>query len=234
VGRFRKFVEAYPGNKPLSGAGAHPQIAGSGWDVAWNASLPTDQAALKAAVKCAATFQTWTDSAGANENLPMNCMSWFEAFAFCAWDGGRMPTEAEWNYAAAGGSEQRQYPWSIPPTSTMIDASFAVYDCHGDGSQAANCSFADILNVGSKSPKGDGFWGQADLGGSMLEWNLDCYVSPYVTPCDDCAHLLNGSSRVIRGGSWAMFSVDLFSSDRTGDSPTSRRPFNGARCARTP
>ncbi|MFH0900408.1 MAG: hypothetical protein V2A73_07245, partial [Pseudomonadota bacterium] len=74
VGRFRQFVEAGMGTQarpPAAGAGAHPLIPGSGWDASWNVSLPADTAALKTAVKCVSTFRTWTDTAGANESLPM-------------------------------------------------------------------------------------------------------------------------------------------------------------------
>ncbi len=49
--------------------------------------------------------------AGSNENQPINCVTWYEAFAFCISDGGYLPTAAEWNYAAAGGSDQRAYPF---------------------------------------------------------------------------------------------------------------------------
>jgi formylglycine-generating enzyme required for sulfatase activity len=235
VGRFRKFVGAYPGNKPMANAGAHPLIPGSGWSSSWDASLPADQAALKSAVKCDSTYQTWTDTAGANENMPMNCINWFEAFAFCAWDGGRLPTEAEWNYAAAGGSEQREYPWSTPPNSTTIDASYAVYNCLGDGSAAGSCVFADILKVGSKSPKGDGRWGQADLGGSVWEWNLDGYQNPYAELiCNNCANILSIFGRVIRGGSWFFSASFLLSSGRYFSTPDLLGSYFGARCARAP
>ena len=215
VGRFRRFVNAGMGTQaspPAAGAGAHPGIAGSGWDSTWNTNLPADTASLKAAMKCDATYQTWTDTAGSNESKPVNCLDWYTAFAFCAWDGGRLPTEAEWNYAASGGSEQRYYPWSSPATSTTIDDSYAVY-CGG------SCS--GTQNVGSKSPKGDGKWGQSDLAGNVWEWTLDWYASPYPMPCNNCADLTAASYRVFRGGSFDYDASYLRSAYRDYDDPGS-------------
>jgi formylglycine-generating enzyme required for sulfatase activity len=232
VGRFRQFVTSYAGNNLAVGAGAHPKIPGSGWQSGWNGSLAVDQAALKTAVKCNSTYQRWSDQPAGNEYKPMNCLDWYEAFAFCAWDGGRLPTEAEWNYAAAGGSEQRLYPWG----AVAPDKAHAVYDCTGDGSAAGSCAVTDILNGGSKSPVGDGRWGQADLAGSVWEWNLDWYGDPYVKPCGDCAIVSKGAAanRVFRGGSWIFFASGLLSSARNGFVPTSLGYDVGARCARTP
>jgi formylglycine-generating enzyme required for sulfatase activity len=232
VGRVRAFVIAGMGtqtNPPAPGTGASPLITGSGWDSAWNASLPKDTASLEAALKCDATNQTWTDKAGSNESKPVNCLDWYTAFAFCAWDGGRLPTEAEWNYAAAGGSEQRYYPWSSPPTSTTLDDSYTVY-CGG--------SCGGTQNVGSKSPKGDGKWGQSDLAGNVEEWTLDWYTSPYSMPCANCAYLTeaSGSYRAIRGSSFNgvfNFASYLRSAYRGYDNPWDIYNFIGVRCART-
>ena len=89
VGRFRKFVAAYSQNMIAAGAGKNPNNASDpGWDTAWNTSLPANAAALETVVACNATYQTWTPSTGSNENRPMNCINWYEAFAFCIWDGG--------------------------------------------------------------------------------------------------------------------------------------------------
>lgn len=225
VGRFRKFVALYPGNKPVAGAGKNPNDpADPGWDEAWNGQMPGTQATLTSAVKCNSSYQTWTDSEGGNENRPMNCITWYEAHAFCIWDGGRLPTEAEWNYLAAGGSEQRVYPWSQPPTSTTRDCNYASYSgCPGD-----------TLNVGSKSPMGDGRWGHADVAGNVFEWVLDWSASGYPNPCTNCSNLTSGTNRVLRGGSFDFISNALYASFRGNFSPTGRPRDAGVRCVRSP
>ena len=175
-----------------------------------------------AALKCDAVYGTWTDSPGANESKPIECLDWYTAFAFCAWDGGRLPTYAEWNYAASGGSEHRYYPWSVPPTSEVVDDSYAVY-----------CGGACLpQNVGSKSPKGDAKWGHDDLGGNAWEWTLDWSPRRYNMPCHDCAEVAVGSYRVFLGGSSNDIASTLLSASRHISVPEYRGVV-GARCART-
>jgi formylglycine-generating enzyme len=239
VGRFRKFVAAYPGSKPAADAGAHPRILGSSWDSTWDGELPTDAAALVAAIRCSTEFSTWTEAPAANETLPINCLNWYVAFAFCAWDGARLPTEAEWNYAAAGGNEQRVYPWG----ATAPDPTYAVYDCTGDG--AAACDATDFLRVGARSPKGDGkSWAggaQADLAGSVAEWTLDyadfttCCNAPYSnSTCSNCANLSPPAGRVVRGGAFNDAVSTLPTTVRTSDAPGDTDSNRGLRCARNP
>lgn len=106
VGRFRKFVENYPANLPQTGSGKNPNDpTDQGWRDTWLAFMPSSQGELTTLLKCDYGVPTWTDVPGGNENRPITCVSWFEAFAFCVWDGGRLPTEAEWGYAAAGGGD---------------------------------------------------------------------------------------------------------------------------------
>ena len=229
VGRFRKFVEAGMGTRtspPGAGAGAHIKIPGSGWDSSWNINLVVNADALVAAVKCEGK-QTWTGAPEANEELPINCVTWYEAFAFCAWDGGFLPTEAEWNFAAAGGAEQRVYPWSNPANTMPIDCSYADYlDCVKPPRDLP-------IRVGSESPKGDGRWVQADLAGSLWEWSFDEY-RPYTNPCDDCANLSASAYRVFRGGSSYNEPVALRGANRNSVEPARSIHTIGLRCARLP
>ena len=69
------------------------------------AETQPDEVALEASLACDEKFKTWTDVPGDNEARPINCITWWEALAFCIWDGGFLPSAAEWNYAAAGGSD---------------------------------------------------------------------------------------------------------------------------------
>lgn len=224
VGRFRQFVANYPGNKPAAGAGRHPLIEGSGWDPAWDANLPADQAALVTMLGCDQNFRTWTDAPGANEPVPINCVSWYVAFAFCAWDQGRLPTEAEWNYAAAGGNAHHMYPWGhLQPGPDR-----ATYGCD------TATTVCLIPRVGSTSPLGDGDWGQADLAGSMLEWILDFHI-PLPVPCNNCAALRTVGEdlgREVRGGDFAHPAEQITTIYRNSFFPEQFQTFIGFRCAR--
>ncbi len=248
VGRFRKFVSAVVnGYLPPAGSGKHLHLPGGGlnngaepgWDTAWNSELPADSLSWKAKLEgCNGNAQdaaerTWTDAPGANERKPVNCINWWQAYAFCIWDGGFLPSEAEWNYAAAGGSQQRVYPWSSPPASAAIDCSRANYVDVG-------CASPQIVDVGSKSP-GLGPWLHADLAGNVWEWVLDgreSFASPYVVPCNDCIDpwvgTALGSSRAIRGGGFDNDATFQRVSERSQGIQSLGKGHTGMRCARSP
>jgi sulfatase modifying factor 1 len=221
VGRFRNFVNGYSGDLPTAGSGRNPNfMADPGWDMTWNTnSMPGDKLALEMGLTgCDGTgTPTWT---GSNQDAPINCVTWFEAFAFCIWDHGRLPTEAEWNFAAAGGDEQRVYPWSSPPSSTAIDNGHSVY------------TPSALAAVGSTSPAGDGKWGHADLAGNLIEWVIDWKQAAYLYPCNDCAEFTAGSERVNRGGGWDQGASSLYTSLRSSGDPHRRHADVGVRCAR--
>jgi formylglycine-generating enzyme required for sulfatase activity len=194
------------------------------------ANLPADTSSLIAALKCNATYQTWTDTTGSNDNLPINCVSWYLAMAFCIWDGGYLPTEAEWMYAAGGGLEQRAYPWSSPASSTAFDCTYANLDCGSSTIAAAR--------VGSRSPKGDGRWGNADLAGNVSEWNLDLFTQTYSNPCNDCAALGDAAANhVNHDGAFSInssFAAYFRVCNRTSTPPGTKSQIVGFRCARSP
>ena len=239
VGRFRAFVNANKGTKkspPAEGAGAHPKIPNSGWSNAFNTQLTDDKNAFVSALLCdMSLYNAYSEVPGTNDTLPMNCMTWAEAVAFCIWDGGRLPTEVEAQYAAAGGSEQREFPWGGP-----FDATKLGYGCQSGDSVAdpgaPPCTFKNFTAVGTH-PAGKGRWGHHDLSGNVWERALDFFVLPYRLPtCDDCADLQPvPEGRVIRGGAinWAQSYQRTV--DRTGvnSEPLDIRTNTvGFRCAR--
>lgn len=232
MGRFRKFVDAVAasqGNLPAQGAGAHPLIPNSGWDVNWNNAVLTSIPPIPPMVfPQSCNYPTWTSTPGTHEDLPVNCVNWYSAFAFCVWDGGRLPTEAESHFTASGGNEQRIYAWG----SAIPTFDYALYECAPQLPSYPSCSVDDILRVGSKSPKGDGKFGQVDLAGSMWEWNLD-FNAVYPVPCADCANLTDSGIRVARGGTWKYYASTLPATERAGFIPTYREDAIGFRCART-
>ncbi|MDX2052565.1 MAG: formylglycine-generating enzyme family protein [Polyangiaceae bacterium] len=230
VGRFRKFWVASGFSMIPTGAGKNVNNASdAGWDNAWNVYLQGSTSTMTSALKCDTTFQTWTDAVGANEDRPMNCVNWYEAQAFCTWDGGRLPTEAEWNYAAAGGNEQRVYPWGA--TAPAADASLAVYGCYYNGTNS--CEALDIAPVGSVLA-GNGKWGQADLAGNIWEWTQDQYSEQYQANCNNCANLTSVGNRTVRGGAYDYDAAFLTSTERIALSGSPESRFNniGMRCAR--
>jgi len=139
------------------------------------------------------------------------------------------PSELEWPYAAAGGIENRTYPW---PDGQNPSSSFAIYGYCGSGG-SLECLSKDIPNVG-KAKDGLGKWGQLDLAGSMWEWVLDNHSDFFPQdPCVDCADVNDGTARVIRGGSWKEDTTALQSANRNSyDPPISAWQNVGIRCAR--
>jgi sulfatase modifying factor 1 len=233
VGRFRAFLDAYDdGWRPSEGEGAHPLIEDSGWDSAWDDQLPAEgyeespgDDSLEDRVTCAGDYATWqpADEIGENETDAITCVSWFESFAFCIWDGGRLPTEAEWEYAAAGGDENRLFPWG---DEVHMPRSYACEEVSG----------GPRLAVGSY-PEGNGRWGHSDLAGSAIEWTLDWYSFEYYSDvqdgCADCANLTVATQRVARNGICDTSATGVRSSRREPYGPGVHYASPGFRCARS-
>jgi formylglycine-generating enzyme required for sulfatase activity len=251
VGRFRRFVAAWNGGAgftPPLGSGKHTHLnAGLGlensgtagtYELGWSVSDNVRLAPTDANLGSCRAYATWTPTPSSQENLPINCMNWWEAYAFCIWDGGFLPTEAEWKYAAAGGGEQRRFPWGSTEPGTTNQ--YAIYGCcypAGAGSCADGwCTgVRNIAPVGTAS-LGAGLWGQLDLAGNFWEWNLDFYPddAAFVDPCTNCAYLTPTATRVVKVGNFAEGPYYLPTWLRYDYDPSNREIYLGFRCARAP
>lgn len=238
VARFRVFMDDYnlwrANGNPTAGAGQHPRIAESGWRSEWDQYLPKNSDALTLQVFCTEVsnaFPTYNTSAE-SDRYPINCIKWPLAFAFCVWNDGRLPTEAEWEFAAAGGEENRLYPWGdAEPTSELANYN------HAGIFPAPTLT---VSHVGTH-PKGVSRWGHHDLAGSVAEWLLDqhsdtWYGSPAGNPCNDCANLGTPQDDMgWRGGNWSFPDSDLLSARRGYSAGLAISPqASGIRCARDP
>jgi len=248
VGRFRRYVAAWDqgdGYMPDVGSGKHTHLNGgkgladSGaagtYEAGWLEEYGKKLNMLNDSLDCQTNVATWTSTPGDHEKLPMNCVNWFEAYAFCIWDGGFLPSEAEHLYAAAGGSEQRQYPWGSDAPGT--DNQYAIYGCYcPDGVGDGSCiDAAHIAPVGT-AQLGAGKWGHLDLVGNVQKWLLDYFSESYANPCTDCANLASGSGREPRDGNFADKDETLLLAayHNNGFYPDNRFYSFGFRCARSP
>ena len=169
-------------------------------------------------------FCNWSQS-GRDEH-PINCVDWGQASAFAKWAGGRLPSEAEWEYAARSGGKAQTYPWG----SAKADCSRAVMD---DGS-GNGCGRGDATWPVCSKPAGNTAQGLCDMAGNVWEWVEDWYGPYGKAPSDGSARTQTAQGRVIRGGSWFDVASDLRAAYRLRRVPGYRLGYLGFRVARSP
>lgn len=171
------------------------------------------------------------------EDLPREQITWMEAQNFCQQRGARLPTEAEWEYAARG-PNGLLFPWgdsfdcqrgNFDDTETddvfLIDGA---PDCDGYPTTAPVGSFLDGMS-----------WvGVLDLSGNLWEWVADKYQSKYFSSLEtgtvNPQGPLDGKYRVVRGGAWSINEVDHLSATfRGGIDPLTVSEHLGFRCAKS-
>lgn len=153
------------------------------------------------------TNPNWTDG-----SVPMTMASWEDAHAYCEWAGMRLPTEAEWEYAARSGSTGARYG--------ALDA-IAWYSDNSNGRPHG---------AGEKQPNAFKLY---DMLGNVWQWTADWYKDSYYseTVNVDPQGPTGGDHRVLRGGSWFNYSSLVRASDRSGFQPSFRFYSDGFRCA---
>jgi len=154
---------------------------------------------------------------GMPEAFPASNITWDEARSFCAWVGGRLPSEAEWERAARG-DDAREYPWGN---------TFDPWRCNTrDGGPHAPTPAAAY-------PDCVGPYGVLDLAGSVSEWCSDWYEEAYdaKSPAENPTGPETGTRRVSRGGAWMSAAPSVRVASRLGIEPTWPDPMRGFRCA---
>ncbi|OGQ92427.1 MAG: hypothetical protein A2284_07485 [Deltaproteobacteria bacterium RIFOXYA12_FULL_61_11] len=192
---------------------------------------------VAAGVCISAETCTWGDPNQDDDSKldhPIVCVSLAMARTCCQWLGGDLPTEAQWEYAARGGTD-RAYPWgNTEPDGTLTNCD---PDLCSDG-------FAETSPVGS-FPAGASLHGLYDMAGNVWEWVLDCYDGTYYATmhatcpagCLDPLNLACNSSayRVLRGGSWLNDAATfLHAANRSLAVPNGTKKSVGFRCAAAP
>jgi sulfatase modifying factor 1 len=190
--QYKRFVDAT--NRPV------PYVA-----EAWAAPHNWDRAA-----------RTYPEGQG---DMPVVLVSWDDAAAYARWAGKRLPTEAEWEYAARG-SKATAYPW-------------------GDEWDSARCNslasdpFDETPAPVGSFPRGASWCGALDMAGNVWEWVADWFAADYyaASPASSPAGPATGRYRCMRGGSWGSPSELCRSYSRGFRPPYARSDAAGFRCA---
>jgi sulfatase modifying factor 1 len=234
---FARFVEA---------TGYVTDAERFGWSFVFQGDLPLNDAALESADAVVGTEwwkriygATWRSPEGPASDIrersthPVVHVSWNDSVAYAAWAGKRLPTEAEWEFAARGGLKQELYPWGseLTPRGRYLcniwQGDFPMVNTAEDG-------FAGVAPVDAFPPNGYGLY---SITGNTWEWCADWFSATHhvLATRDNPVGPAQGTARVIKGGSYlchksycTRYRVAARSSN-TPDSSTTNMSF---RCVR--
>jgi formylglycine-generating enzyme len=150
-------------------------------------------------------------------DYPVVGVTYFDTEKYAKWAGKRLPTEAEWEYAARSGLSNKNFPWGDQADSTKVNF---------------GKKFKGILKVGSFPPNNYGLY---DISGNVWEWTSDNYGSDYYasSPAQNPKGPERGRFKVIRGGSWHSGAMCVQTYYRNGLSPSWVDFAVGFRCVKS-
>ena len=173
----------------------------------------------------------------AKTDHPKVLVDWSEAEAYCEWAGARLPTEAEWEYAARG-PDELVFPWGDEFDEARLN--YCVVHPSGHGAQCTITNWDDATigdddqrtaPVGSY-PEGASWCGALDMAGNVEEWVADWFGAYPSERQENPTGPATGQARVLRGGSWIAYSPpDMRGTNRFG-ADTEADSTVGFRCAR--
>ena len=173
------------------------------------------------------SFESYFES-GAFDDYPVVAVTWDQAQAFCTAQGGRLPTEAEWEYAARSGQPGGIYPWLGFETRDPSGHYLANFNPGRAVYAADGYAFTAPANAFPPSP-----WGLFNLAGNAAEWTYDAFSPSYSALSDFNPRYENAEEplHVVRGGSWASDDFYIGVGVRDAQAANEASIFTGFRCA---